>query len=89
MNLKRFLRKLRFWRKPQRSQYAPLWRTLQANVYSGPILSRSEWASVLRTIASEMDNQIVEDAGPSIGIWYKENPVDWLRREAARAQSTL
>jgi len=89
MTVKRLIRKLAFWRKPERSSQAPLWLTLQNRLYMGHLVSRSEWGMIIKTIAAEMDRQIIEDAGTPIGIWYKENPVDWLKREAARAESRL
>lgn len=89
MNIKSVFRKLRFWRKQRPPQHAPLWRILQNRLYLGHIIGRSEWAVIIRTVAAEIDSHVVEDAGAPIGIYYKENPVDWLKREAARAESRL
>lgn len=89
MTIRRALRKLRFWQKPKRPDTVALWCLMQDKLYLGPAVSRSEWASIIRVVANEMERQIVEDAGAPIGLWYKENPVDWLKREASRAESRL
>ena len=89
MSIKRFLKKLRFWRKPSPPQTIALFRLLQNQLYLGQVVSRSEWAAIFRTIANEMERQIVQDAGAPIGVWFTESPIDWLKREAARAENRL
>ena len=63
-----------------------LWRKLSTvpNSYG---LNNSGYAKMLRIIADQMEAEVVRDVGPPIGIYYLENPVDWLRKKADEADS--
>lgn len=84
--LRRLIRK---FRKPKREMHQPLWRTLEANLHLGPVISSSEWATLIRIVAKEMNDHIVEHAGPPIGDYYKQSPVEWLLHESMRAANRL
>jgi hypothetical protein len=40
----------------------------------------------LQTVADELEKHVVKDAGPPIGIYFEESPVQWLRNEAMKAR---
>jgi len=73
--------------KKQTNNAPALWCVLDHQLKLGPLFSRSEWAVMFEIIADQMEEQIAEDAGPGIGVYYKENPMAWLRKEAIRARS--
>ena len=81
---------LRFFRKrPRRRpniQRTSLWRTIEDKVYLGPVVSASEWGTILQTVADELEKNVVRDGGPSIGVYFEESPVQWLRNEAIKAR---
>jgi hypothetical protein len=64
-----------------------LWRKLSTvpNSYG---LNNRGYAKMLRIIADQMEAEVVRDAGPPIGIYYLENPVEWLRKRADEASDS-
>jgi hypothetical protein len=82
----KWLRSLR--KRPRKPviQRNSLWRAIEDKVYLGPVISASEWGTILQTVADELEKHVVKDAGPPIGIYFEESPVQWLRNEAAKAR---
>ena len=77
-----------FLKRPQRDtiQRTSLWRTIESKVYLGPVVSASEWGTILQTVADELEKHVARDAGPPIGMYFKESPIKWLRNEAMKAR---
>lgn len=63
----------------------PLWVDVQEGLKRE--LEPEEWAHILSAIADRMQDDIIDDAGPAIGIYYTEPPAEWLREEARKALS--
>lgn len=76
----------RLQRRRSTIQRTSLWRIIEDRVYLGPVISASEWGTILQTVADELEKNVVKDVGPPIGVYFEESPVKWLQNEAMKAR---